>query len=46
MDINELRQEIDRIDDQLVRLFAQRMDVSVKIADYKKEQNLPIPCCL
>lgn len=42
MDINELRQEIDRIDDQLVRLFAQRMDVSVKIADYKKEQNLPI----
>ncbi len=42
MDIKELRQEIDRIDDQLVQLFAQRMEVSAQIADYKKEQGLPI----
>ena len=42
MDIQELRSEIDSIDDELVRLFAQRMDVSARIADCKKENNLPI----
>ena len=42
MDINELRSEIDSIDDQLVKLFCQRMDVSAKVADYKKAHNLPI----
>lgn len=42
MDIQALRQEIDTIDDQLVRLFCQRMAVAAKIADYKKQQNLPI----
>lgn len=42
MDILELRQEIDCIDDQLLRLFAERMEVSARIADYKKEHNLPI----
>ena len=42
MDLNELRTEIDQIDDELVRLFAARMDVAAKIADYKKEHNLPI----
>ena len=42
MDIQELRSQIDGIDDQLVQLFAQRMDVSARIAAYKKENNLPI----
>ena len=42
MDISEYRSEIDRIDDELVSLFAKRMAVSAKIADYKKENNLPI----
>jgi len=42
MDLSQLREEIDQIDDQLVKLFAQRMDVSARIADYKKSQNLPI----
>ena len=42
MDLNELRLEIDNIDDELVRLFAARMDVSARIADYKKENGLPI----
>ena len=42
MDIEELRQEIDKIDDQLVALFGQRMDVAAKIADVKKEKGLPI----
>ena len=42
MDIQELRSQIDKIDDELVRLFGQRMDVAAQIADYKKENNLPI----
>ena len=42
MDIQELRGQIDAIDDQLVDLFVQRMAVSAAIADYKKERNLPI----
>ena len=42
MELNVLRSEIDKIDDELVRLFGARMEISAKIADYKKENNLPI----
>ncbi len=42
MELNELRTEIDRIDDELVRLFGARMNIAAQIADYKKENNLPI----
>lgn len=42
MDLKELRLEIDKIDDELVKLFCQRMEVAAQIADYKKEQSLPI----
>jgi chorismate mutase/prephenate dehydratase len=42
MDIQELRGQIDQIDDELVRLFIRRMDVASQIADYKKEHDLPI----
>ncbi len=42
MSLTDLRQEIDKIDDQLVSLFAQRMDIAAQIADFKKENGLPI----
>jgi len=42
MDINELRQKIDKIDDKLVRLFEQRMEVSSELAQYKLIHNLPV----
>ena len=42
MDLKELRTEIDAIDDQLVKLFSQRMEISARIAGYKKEKSLPI----
>ena len=42
MEIQELRREIDTIDDQLVKLFCQRMDVAAQIGDYKKTNNLSI----
>lgn len=42
---NELlgyRDEINAIDDELVRLFQQRMSVAGKIAEYKRAQNMPV----
>jgi len=42
MELSELRGQIDRIDDELVKLFAQRMEVAAQIGDYKKENNLPV----
>ena len=42
MNLSDLRVEIDKIDDELVKLFAQRMDIAAQIADYKKSNNLPI----
>ena len=42
MDLTEIRKDIDKIDDQLVRLFCERMDLSAKVADYKKANNMPI----
>ena len=42
MDLNELRDKIDGIDTELVHLFSERMDFAAQVADYKKENNLPI----
>ena len=42
MDLSELRGQIDSIDNELVKLFAQRMDIAAQIADFKKENNMPI----
>ena len=42
MEISELREKIDAIDTELVRLFTERMGISAQVADYKKERNLPI----
>lgn len=42
MDLNELRLQIDQIDDQLVALFGKRMKVAAKIADCKKQNGTPI----
>ena len=42
MELKDLRNEIDQIDDELVKLFTRRMDVSARIAGVKKEKSLPI----
>ena len=42
MSLEELRNEIDEIDDEILKLFLKRMNVASKVADYKKENNLPI----
>lgn len=42
MELKDYRNQIDAIDDEIVRLFQQRMDIASEIAAYKKEHNLPI----
>ena len=42
MSLEELREKIDAVDDQLVRLFQERMQVAAEIAKYKAERDLPV----
>jgi chorismate mutase/prephenate dehydratase len=42
MDINELRSQIDEIDNTLISAFQKRMDISAELAKYKKQNNLPV----
>lgn len=42
MELNDYREQIDRIDDEIVRLFQQRMEVAAAIGAYKKEHGLPV----
>ena len=41
MDLQNYREQIDKIDDELLRLFTERMNVARQIALYKKEHDLP-----
>ena len=38
MDLKECREQIDRIDEELVRLFARRMQVAEEVKRYFKEK--------
>lgn len=40
--LEELRREIDSIDQKMVELFKRRMEVVTQVAAYKKERGLPI----
>ena len=42
MELKDYREQIDAIDDQIVRLFQERMDVASQIAQFKQENGLPI----
>ena len=42
MDLLECRNEIDKIDKELVELFEKRMNVAINVAKYKIENNIPI----
>ena len=42
MEIKDLRNQIDSIDEQMVKLFVERMQIAGKVAEYKKENNLSI----
>ena len=40
--LQQLRQDIDKIDGQLVELFRQRMDVTRRVGEYKRERDIPV----
>lgn len=42
MDLQEIRVQIDGIDDELVRLFERRMALAGDVAAYKREQGMPV----
>ena len=37
-----LREEIDKIDNELVDLFSKRQETVLKIGKYKKDNNIPV----
>lgn len=42
MNLNDMRDKIDELDLQILKLFEERMDVCRAVSDYKKEHSLPI----
>jgi len=42
MSIEEIRQEIDRIDGELLRIFNRRAELALKIGEIKKGLGLPV----
>jgi len=42
MDLQDLRKKIDNIDNDLIRLFEERLDIAADIARYKQQNGLPI----
>lgn len=42
MTIGELREEIDRLDSELLRIFNERARLALKIGEIKKETAMPV----
>ena len=42
MNMEEIRKNIDEIDDKLCDLFRKRMDLALLMAEYKKENGLAV----
>lgn len=42
MDLQDYRDRIDAVDDEIVRLFRRRMEIVEELGRYKLEQGLPI----
>ena len=42
MELSEIRTKIDHVDDQLLKLFLERMELAEEVAAYKNEHHLPI----
>lgn len=42
MELTDLRREIDRVDSEILRLFAERMALSGQVAAYKAAHDLPV----
>jgi len=42
MELNEIRSSIDTVDEQMLKLFLERMDLSEQVAAYKQTHSLPL----
>lgn len=42
MELTDLRKQINEIDEQLLKLFIDRMHVSAGVAEYKRQNNMPV----
>lgn len=42
MELKESREKIDKINEEIIRLFIERMNVSLDVAKYKSEHGLPV----
>ena len=42
MELQDYRNQLDTVDDQIAGLFRQRMELVKQVADYKKEHNTPV----
>jgi len=42
MDLNEIRREIDGIDDEMLALFLRRMELAGQAAEHKRQHGLPV----
>ena len=42
MELNDYRLQLDKIDDELLSLFSERMNISADIALWKQDNNLPV----
>ena len=40
--LSEFRNDIDRIDKEMVKLFEERIETVLKVAEYKKEHNMQV----
>ena len=42
MELSELRNKIDSIDSELVKLFCERMEISSQVAESKRQTGKPV----
>ena len=42
MELSEIRTRIDAVDEQLLKLFLERMELSEEVGRYKNEHHIPI----
>ena len=42
MELSDYRKRLDEIDEELLRLFSERMNIAAQIASWKQENSLPV----
>ena len=42
MELSEYRNKLDSIDEEILRLFSERMNIAAEIASWKQENSLPV----